>query len=494
MNIKPKKQNTDTYRNFDYLNFLYSIGAVIILIGVIAKLLEWEVQDLFMTLGLSTEAVVFGISSVKFIKKQKSVDPPIETEDILEKPIIDKTDFESNLQSVEIYNPISCSQSNVENLPQFLVTPEANNLPWPPNLIDNINPDILWQLDEIGLISFPKDIFYQPEWLSFSEDKYNIITQLFLDLFGKKIVPKKYIAVLKSYNIRLPESGIGDLVIQNPTPISPEYLHILLLAFSPFRFKSFFDQFMIYTESDVIFIRTSKQNEIQIFGGESSPTLNYCSKYYTSFLIVSPNLDVLKPFIKFKNEILLDYLIKGLDVNNYEAFDLMTKILFHKKDSTKLYFIENLKGIVIQDSNPISFQFAKSIIYLLVSFNDKVKARSILNKLISFPINNNLLFQISEIVNVSAPIISINDTVSFQLTELFDDEYLNNCIKVQKFINKVITEKFVEEIYINDLFEISKIYTSQEIYKKYIQYIDKYEITPNSKQNSFSIQCKNVLK
>ena len=72
MKINTNKQNTDSYRNFDYLNFLYSIGAVIILIGVIAKLLEWEVQDLFMTIGLSTEAVVFGISSIKFIKVCKA--------------------------------------------------------------------------------------------------------------------------------------------------------------------------------------------------------------------------------------------------------------------------------------------------------------------------------------------------------------------------------------------------------------------------------------
>ena len=494
MKINTNKQNTDSYRNFDYLNFLYSIGAVIILIGVIAKLLEWEVQDLFMTIGLSTEAVVFGISSIKFIKKHKSVQPPIDIDDTLEKPIIDKTDFESNVEIAEISNLRLSSQSIVEIPAQFVHAPESNNIQVPPNSFENITPDILWQLDEIGIISFPKDIFYQPDWLSFSDDNYNIITQLFLDLFGKKIVPKKYISVLKSYNIRLPESGIGDLVIQNPTPISSDSLHILLLAFNPFRFKGFFDQFMVYTESDIIYIRSSKHNEIQIFGGETSPTLNYCSKYHTSYLIVSPNLDFLKPFIKFKNEILLDYLIKGLDVNNYEAFDLMTKILFHKKDSTKLYFIENLKGIIVQESNPISFQYAKSIILLLISFNNNVKGQNILNKLISFSSNDNELFQLSEIVNVSSPTISINDTISFKLTELFNDSYLNNIKVIQNFVKKLINEKFVEEKFINDLFDITKIDTTKEFYKKYLQYIDKYDIIPNTKQISFSIQCKNVIK
>jgi hypothetical protein len=251
---------------------------------------------------------------------------------------------------------------------------------------------------------------------------------------------------------------------------------------------------MVYTESDIIYIRSSKHNEIQIFGGETSPTLNYCSQYHTSYLIVSPNLDFLKPFIKFKNEILLDYLIKGLDVNNYEAFDLMTKILFHKKDSTKLYFIENLKGIIVQESNPISFQYAKSIILLLISFNNNVKGQNILNKLISFSSNDNELFQLSEIVNVSSPTISINDTISFKLTELFNDSYLNNIKVIQNFIKRLINEKFVEEKFINDLFDVTKIDTTKEFYKKYLQYIDKYDIIPNTKQISFSIQCKNVLK
>ena len=98
MKINSNTNNSDTESKFDYLNFLYSIGAVIILIGVIAKLLEWEVQDIFMTLGLSTEAVVFGISSVKFIKKQKLVKTPLENTEVIEMPIIDKSDFEANPQ------------------------------------------------------------------------------------------------------------------------------------------------------------------------------------------------------------------------------------------------------------------------------------------------------------------------------------------------------------------------------------------------------------
>ena len=53
-------------KKLDIFNFFYSFAAVIILIGVIAKLLEWPSQDILITLGLSIEAVVFGVSAIKF--------------------------------------------------------------------------------------------------------------------------------------------------------------------------------------------------------------------------------------------------------------------------------------------------------------------------------------------------------------------------------------------------------------------------------------------
>ena len=59
-------------KKLDILNLFYSLGAVVILIGVIAKLLEWEVQDIFMTVGLTMEAIVFGVSSIRFITKDQN--------------------------------------------------------------------------------------------------------------------------------------------------------------------------------------------------------------------------------------------------------------------------------------------------------------------------------------------------------------------------------------------------------------------------------------
>lgn len=56
-------------RRVDRFNLLYSLGAVIILIGVIAKFLEWEYEDELLITGLVMEIVVFSGSSIQFKKK-----------------------------------------------------------------------------------------------------------------------------------------------------------------------------------------------------------------------------------------------------------------------------------------------------------------------------------------------------------------------------------------------------------------------------------------
>jgi len=56
---------------FDLFNFFYSIGAVVILVGVIAKFLEWKLQDAFLLTGLGVEAMVFTMSSIQYKKEEK---------------------------------------------------------------------------------------------------------------------------------------------------------------------------------------------------------------------------------------------------------------------------------------------------------------------------------------------------------------------------------------------------------------------------------------
>lgn len=56
---------------FDFVNFVYGIGAAIVIIGAIAKFLDWNYADEMFIGGLATEAVVFIISSFRFNKPGK---------------------------------------------------------------------------------------------------------------------------------------------------------------------------------------------------------------------------------------------------------------------------------------------------------------------------------------------------------------------------------------------------------------------------------------
>ena len=70
-------------KKLDIFNLFYSGAAVVILIGVIAKLLEWPAQDILITSGLAIEAIVFGVSAIRFVESKK--DNEVATEATLSK-------------------------------------------------------------------------------------------------------------------------------------------------------------------------------------------------------------------------------------------------------------------------------------------------------------------------------------------------------------------------------------------------------------------------
>jgi len=82
---EPKEAQSEMIvkKKLDIFNLFYSGAAVVILIGVIAKLLEWPAQDLLITAGLTIEAIVFGVSAVKFVEVQ--VKREVATEETLAK-------------------------------------------------------------------------------------------------------------------------------------------------------------------------------------------------------------------------------------------------------------------------------------------------------------------------------------------------------------------------------------------------------------------------
>jgi hypothetical protein len=489
-------------KKLDILNLFYSLGAVIILLGVIAKLLEWEVQDIFMTVGLTMEAVVFGVSSIKFINKdskESNTAMVVDNQFHTEEPKATITPFETekvNDQLIHSYvlpNQVDNTLNN--SFPQNISFPQEVTNGFPPETpLEQLAPDLLWQLDKLGIISFPDDIFYQPEWIGFTEEEYNQVTQLFLDLFGKKVIPQKNITSLKSYGIRLPESGIGSLHIEQPIQMSNDSIKVLLHAFKPYRYKGFFDQFMLYTEGEKFYIRSAKTGEMQVYAGLSLATKNYCTLFHKDEMVVSPALDFLAPFIKLKNEILLDYLLKRTDIHNVESVSLMVQVLFDKTDPTKIYYLDKFKTVEYNSEKKDTYQTIKSIILLLASFTNQKVAKDILGKILVCNSDNGSVFKLENIVNIPKNGIEVLEGRVFMTEDLFDAAYINNCNKIQELEQQLINEKFVHPDIIKTLFNSENTDSIKSLYKKYNQYIDQYGITQDSKQIEFSLLCKKAIQ
>ncbi len=484
-------------KKLDILNLFYSLGAVVILLGVIAKLLEWEVQDIFMTVGLTMEAIVFGVSSIKYINKDQSIE---KTEFVVDNQFhheeIAVAPFETEKVNDQLIHSYVLPQTfqqdevlpfNSKSFPQSDSTHQIN-VP-----TEQFAPDLLWQLDKLGIISFPKDIFYQPEWVSLNEQEYQMVSQLFLDLFGKKVVPQKNIPLLKSYEIRLPESGIGELVIEQPVALTNDALKVLLMAFKPYRYKGFFDQFVLYNEGDVNYIRSANTNEIQVYVGEHGALNNYCRLFHANELVVSPALDFLAPFIKMKNEILLDYIIKRFDKHNWKAYELMVQILFDKNDPTKIFFLDKLKSVEYVSDDKDSIKIVQNVIQLLASFTNKNVAKDIFGKLLIIPQIGMRDFRLEERLNFSGLKVSVTEDKYFELNDLFNSVYLNNTEIFNQLLEKLIALKFISNDIVADLFNANQEDTVKEIFNKYTNYINKYQVTPSALQLEFALLSKQIL-
>jgi len=140
-------------KKLDIFNLFYSGAAVVILIGVIAKLLEWPAQDLLITGGLAIEAVVFGVSAIRFVEVKK--DSEVATEATLSK-------VAEGLGNIGVNNSGNVG-SDFINTYDYIQTEKKNN---PPNLLLNFpsnnvsfdrepssNPNhTLWQMEQLDMV------------------------------------------------------------------------------------------------------------------------------------------------------------------------------------------------------------------------------------------------------------------------------------------------------------------------------------------------------
>ena len=213
-------------KKLDIFNLFYSGAAVVILIGVIAKLLEWPAQDLLITAGLAIEAVVFGVSAIKYVEVKKDTD--VATEATLSK-VADGLETIAanaggiggncsgetyvNIQTGTVDGPGSANRTN--NLSTSLADRKvAIEINAPTNTTAN-SSHTLWQLEQMDILSLAKDLFFHPKWDELLSDEYNQLSIFFKRVFDKKLPNKEALPFLLQFPIKLPVPELNKLVIED---------------------------------------------------------------------------------------------------------------------------------------------------------------------------------------------------------------------------------------------------------------------------------------
>jgi len=229
-------------KKLDIFNLFYSGAAVVILIGVIAKLLEWPMQDLLITGGLAIEALVFAVSAIKFVDVKEKVEGA--TEATLSK-------LADGLGSLTVSATVAGAG----------VGSSASNATFGADFNTPTYTDSSWQLlEQMDVLTLTKDMFYHPSWVNLKSEEYTQLSQLFKTLFAKKLPSKDALPFLIKFPVAFPTSDIDGLVLTASHTITTSDVEVLYKALNTANATYLFEKAVIEETGNGIVIRPRKEN------------------------------------------------------------------------------------------------------------------------------------------------------------------------------------------------------------------------------------------
>ena len=489
-------------KKLDIFNLFYSGAAVVILVGVIAKLLEWPAQDLLITLGLSIEALVFGVSAFKFVEvEEKQVGA---TEATLAKVAdgLGSLSGSTNDTFINIQAPADAisTDSNNTNIGLATFPLEASNTKNKVSIdINNTSHDsavppthTLWQLEQMDILSLSKELFYQPAWNTLSVEAYSQLGQLFKILFDKKIPNKEALPFLKQFPVKLPVPEISELILVNQTTLMASDIELLCNAFDIIKVASLLEYFVIEAKDTEFIIRTKLVKETMIFGGEQDEILAHCKKFYGELLIASPNMDCLKPYIKLKDQVLIDYLIQKVDVKNETEFVSLAAIINKKQDDTKKKVFSKFKKIKYVFSNEDGYVYLKTLAQLALSFLDQALGQELFKKVLEVQIDDTTLITLDDVINCYSDTMYFGpkNEYSVVLNEIFINGELNNLTFVNSIVEKLVTDGVANKSKLLEVFNLKEQDSKKDVFTKLNYHLTKSNTAPSGAQLAFILLYK----
>jgi hypothetical protein len=504
-------------KKLDIFNLFYSGAAVVILIGVIAKLLEWPAQDLLITLGLSIEAVVFGVSAIKYVEvEEKQV---VATEATLAKMAdglgnlassgagagsegdtyvnIQTSDKEASIPSApSSSNSLKVATSSYpENSPKLAIdtqTIEESIKVVPLHANSSNATNTLWQLEQLDILSLSKDLFYQPDWNKLTTEEYNHLSNLFKALFNKKVPTKESLPFLAQFPVKIPVPEIAELDLIAASNLQIQDVEVICKAFEVIKVTNLFEHFIIELVGPDILIRTKQAKETILFGGEDEALLTHCQAFYKNELIVSPNIDCLKPIIKLKDQFLVDYLIQKVDIKNEAEFISLSEALASKQDETKKKLFNKFKKIKYNAQNDTGYVYLKTLTKLAATFTDQLVAQALLTSIVEIQVNDTLTITNADVVNSYADTIYFGpkNEYSVVLKDIFLNAELDNLGYFNNLIEKLTSDGVAHKTKLLELFNLKEQDSKKEVFNKLNYHLAKTNTVAGGAQLAFILLYK----
>ena len=453
-------------KKLDIFNLFYSGAAVVILIGVIAKLLEWPLQDLLITGGLAIEAVVFGVSAFKYI----DVENELKNSETISDSI--NSNVQNNLEDTSLSSNKTSSKYHLKDI-QYSETS--------------------WELlEQMNILSITKEMYFQPDWINLKSNEYLRLTELFMTLFKKKLPTKETLPFLINFPVKIPVNSIDNLELSKSHVIPNSDFEIIFKSFSLIKSDYFFNKFIAEQTNDGISLRAKKDFEIQYYDVTSDQTKAYIKKFHNLNLILSPDLDFFTDNILLKGDVLIEYLIENIDLDNIDAVISLSQIVKSKSDyfKEKLWVKANIISYDLNDNNnyPLLMEFVLS----LLTINDKCLRSSLIAEKIELVSKGNNTFGINDVVNYSNEIVLFgqDDEYSIKLVELFPNEELDKIKYLQALIERLITDNVGDVYSLNNLLNLSEQDTSEDLLRKLNRHLSKNNKSATGAQLSFVLLCK----
>jgi hypothetical protein len=102
-------------------------------------------------------------------------------------------------------------------------------------------------------------------------------------------------------------------------------------------------------------------------------------------------------------------------------------------------------------------------------------------------------FKLEEKLPLKVSSIRLGENKTFEIADLFDSQYIQHCQSMLQLQQQLIELKFIDIAILMDLFDADKEDSVNEVYTKYNNYINKYEVSPNSVQIEFALLSKTIL-